>query len=366
MRGRDAFSIRPLRESEYGREAELVHEAYARGPYGAELEGNESWARVERDTRGRAACGEILVAVADGRARGERLLGAISVLRGGTAYTKAAGEGEVELRLAAVDPEAQGCGIGGALVRAGAELALAWGASAVRLDTGMRNPAARLYERIGFLRTPERDAEIDGGCGESVSYALSLQDRRDVRIRLLRDEEAAAVGALARDAYASSYSGLRAGYLDEVGAVAERSRSSLVWVAEELGAAAEDLGAARGSSRLLGTVTTPLPGRFLNDATAERDMDLRLLAVCSDARGRGVGTLLIEHCARLAALRGAERVVLYTADYMAAPQRLYESLGFDELLEQRRRIVREDGRAFTLLAYARAVAGNGAPDTREP
>ena len=62
--------------------------------------------------------------------------------------------------MLAVAPEARGKRIGEALVRACIERAMNDGARAVVLWSQPTMPAAhRLYERLGFVRAPERDQE---------------------------------------------------------------------------------------------------------------------------------------------------------------------------------------------------------------
>ena len=72
------FHIRPIDPAEYARETDLVHAAYAAGPYRDELANDEAWAATEQDSAGRDAAGRILVAVA-----GDTLVGAVTVLRDG-------------------------------------------------------------------------------------------------------------------------------------------------------------------------------------------------------------------------------------------------------------------------------------------
>jgi ribosomal protein S18 acetylase RimI-like enzyme len=68
-----------------------------------------------------------------------------------------------ELRLLAVAPEARGLGAGEALVAECVRRARAAGAAELGLHTSasMRS-AVRLYERLGFVRAPERDFHPPG------------------------------------------------------------------------------------------------------------------------------------------------------------------------------------------------------------
>ena len=56
--------------------------------------------------------------------------------------------------------------------------------------------------------------------------------------------------------------------------------------------------------------------------------EMRLLAVASDARGVGVGRLLIDECIRRTCVLGAEAIGLHTSPSMREAIRLYESFGF--------------------------------------
>ena len=57
--------------------------------------------------------------------------------------------------------------------------------------------------------------------------------------------------------------------------------------------------------------------------------EVRLLAVAPSARGRGVGTALMNECIHRARSVGATAVTLHTTDLMQAAMRLYERLGFE-------------------------------------
>lgn len=344
-----ACVIRPIAQEEYAAEAALVHAAYAVSTYGAELAEDADWGALERDSAGRDAQGRILVA-----ARGTELLGAVTVLRGGAPYAKLAAAGEAELRLLVVAPGARSAGIGAALARAGIEEALRWGAREVRLDTGTRNPAARLYERLGFVRTPERDRELDGaGFGASVSFSYALQERADVRVREIRDEEIPEVSGLVLAAYRDDYARLPEEYLAEIADVAARAARPRVWVAED---------ATDGT--LLATITTPRPGEVLSDVARPGEMDLRLLGVAAAARGRGIGSLMMRHGLRLGRIRAVTQVVLNTSTEMVAAYEMYDRMGFSRLWDREAEITREDGTSFRLLAYG--IDPNLAPQAPAP
>lgn len=90
--------------------------------------------------------------------RGRRVLGGITLVAPGSAYTEVGREGELELRMLAVDPAAQRQGVAEALIRASAEVAEELGFEALVLSTMDVMPAAhRLYARLGLERVAERD-----------------------------------------------------------------------------------------------------------------------------------------------------------------------------------------------------------------
>lgn len=133
--------------------------------------------------------GTMLVAVehADG---GERVLGSVLLAHTGGPMCVLAqpggGGGEAEFRLLAVDPAARGRGVGEALVRECIRRAALppWSAHTVVLDTQPTMHAAqRLYERLGFVRLPQRDKmlgpEAQGAGGPSTrerwAYGLRVK-----------------------------------------------------------------------------------------------------------------------------------------------------------------------------------------------
>ncbi|ARP74366.1 N-acetyltransferase [Streptomyces pluripotens] len=107
-----------------------------------------------RDVATRAAAAEVLAAV-----RGGTVLGAVTFVPSGGPMADIAGPGEAEIRMLAVAHTARGQGVGEALVRACLDRARATeGCVRVVLSTqrDMRT-AHRIYERLGFVRTPGRD-----------------------------------------------------------------------------------------------------------------------------------------------------------------------------------------------------------------
>lgn len=331
-----SITVRPITPHEYAAEARVLRAAYGAGVYADELAGNAEWERVEQDTAGRDRDGRVLVAELDGA-----IVGAASVLRGGTTYAKLARPGEVELRLVSVDPSAQGRGVGEALVRSAIEEALRMGAGALRLDTGTRNPARFLYDKLGFERTPAEDAKLsDTGYGESLTYVYPLQQRSDVRVREIRPDEHASVGELVLAAYKDDYPQLEGPYLSEIADVAGRAAKHVVWVAEDV-----------ASGEVLGTITTPNRGDTLSDVARDGEMDIRLLGVTHRARGRGIGETLTRLGMQLAEIRCVTRLMLNTSTEMESAWRLYEKLGFTRFHEREHGFHRADGAEVWLLAY---------------
>jgi len=146
----DTLDIRAATPDDYPAIAELTVEAYQAGGH---LDGEAGYRTVLADVAGRAAEGDVLVAV-DGR----DVLGSVLLVRTGSAYSEIAGPGEVEFRMLAVSPKAQGRGIGERLVQACLDRARAGGATWVVISArDFIQAALRLYARMGFVRIPERD-----------------------------------------------------------------------------------------------------------------------------------------------------------------------------------------------------------------
>lgn len=104
--------------------------------------------------------GEMFIAV-DGEGR---IGGAVLFLHADSELRQLAREGERECRMLGVHPDARGTGAGEMLVRACLERAVNEGAKRVVLWSQPRMLAAhRLYERLGFVRAPERDEPDERG-----------------------------------------------------------------------------------------------------------------------------------------------------------------------------------------------------------
>ncbi|TDD93075.1 GNAT family N-acetyltransferase [Saccharopolyspora karakumensis] len=141
-------TIRAALPAEYEVVGEIAAKAYADA-------GNapDYYLSVLRDAADRAANAELLVALHDGRP-----VGTVTVVRPGDPYAEICRPGEMEFRMLAVDPESGCRSIGRELVEAVLDRARAEGVGRVVLcvsETAHR--PRRLYERMGFQRTPERD-----------------------------------------------------------------------------------------------------------------------------------------------------------------------------------------------------------------
>ena len=108
-----------------------------------------------RNARARFDQAELWVAVAqDDR----QVLGSVTISPEGSPWREIGQAGEGEFRMLAVAPEAQGQGIGEALVRFCLDRFHEVGCTAVVLSSLAEMSAAhRVYERLGFQRLPERD-----------------------------------------------------------------------------------------------------------------------------------------------------------------------------------------------------------------
>lgn len=164
------ITIRAVRPKEYTELGEITAHAYL-GDGLLHFGEDDSYLHVLRDVARRAAETEVLVAV-DGRGR---LLGGVTFVSGGGEWADIARCGEAEFRMLAVAEQARGRGAGEALVRACVERARSVeGCRRLVLSTQHGMLAAhRIYERMGFVRTPDRDWEPVPGI-TLLTYALEL------------------------------------------------------------------------------------------------------------------------------------------------------------------------------------------------
>jgi ribosomal protein S18 acetylase RimI-like enzyme len=143
-----------------------------------------------------------------------------------------------------------------------------------------------------------------------------------IEVRALRPEEydeAGRVTALAYREFAPRGNQDWEEYLDRIADVSRRAAGALV------------LGAFR-DGRVLGTVTVELEGRIEGghdrDPLDPDEAHIRMLGVDPEARGAGIGRVLMDAAVVRARRAGKRRMTLGTTERMAAAHRLYESMGF--------------------------------------
>ncbi|MEU6913509.1 GNAT family N-acetyltransferase [Streptomyces olindensis] len=145
--------IRPAEPGEYGPLGDITAHAYLQDGLLDFGESDEYLGEL-KDVAKRAAAAEVLVAL-----RGDELLGGVTFVPSGGPMADIAGPGEAEIRMLAVSRAARGRGAGEALVRSCVDRARATeGCVRIVLSTQRTmHSAHRIYERLGFVRTPERD-----------------------------------------------------------------------------------------------------------------------------------------------------------------------------------------------------------------
>ncbi|SCL66069.1 Ribosomal protein S18 acetylase RimI [Micromonospora citrea] len=147
------LSVRHAGPEDFAAVARLTVAAYEAD---GQLKGEHGYAAVLADVAARAEHGEVLVAVDPA---GGEVLGSVTFVLPGSRYAELSRAGEAEFRMLAVDPAAQGRGVGAALVEACVSRATELGCTAVTIcvRSGFATAAQRLYERRGFVRVPELD-----------------------------------------------------------------------------------------------------------------------------------------------------------------------------------------------------------------
>nr|WP_236779122.1 GNAT family N-acetyltransferase [Agromyces seonyuensis] len=129
--------------------------------YSHDYEISDDYRASIADVGPRAAEHQVWVAV-DGD-DGE-LLGTVATPRRGRTISPLGRDGELDFRLLGVAPTARGRGVGETLVRHVVRLAQWRSLERVVLNTGeSMAPAQRLYERLGFVRLPEREYVMPHG-----------------------------------------------------------------------------------------------------------------------------------------------------------------------------------------------------------
>lgn len=135
-----------------------------------------------------------------------------------------------------------------------------------------------------------------------------------IELRPARPAEYAAVGALLARVYEDEGWG-SGDYLDVLRDVAGRTGASDVLV-------------ALAGDRLVGSVTVATRGGRYAELASPGEAVVRMLVTDPQARGRGIGTALVQACLDAARRDGCTRVRLSSNAGMAAAHRIYRRLGF--------------------------------------
>lgn len=151
------FAIRQARPDELRAVGDITLAAYTRDGL---LDADEPYATVIADAAARASTATLLVAIdAD-----ESIIGSVTFCRAGNPYAELAVAGEAEFRMLGVASTARRRGVGEALTQACIDLARRHGDHAIVLSSQPTMPGEhRIYERLGFVRVPERDHEPEPG-----------------------------------------------------------------------------------------------------------------------------------------------------------------------------------------------------------
>jgi GNAT superfamily N-acetyltransferase len=146
--------VRLAEPHEYDRVGILTVDAYRT------LEVDHLWGGYDADildTASRAKQADVLVATID-----DHIVGAVTYVHDPSSPWREWTEAdEVQFRLLAVDQRARGRGVGEALTRACTERAADANAPLIIHTTPWMEAARRMYERLGFVRRPDRDVPYE-------------------------------------------------------------------------------------------------------------------------------------------------------------------------------------------------------------
>lgn len=146
---RQPMELRRAAPDEVAAVGEITVAAYAQFTLGAD----DPYVERLRDANRRDRESELWVAV-----DGDGLLGSVSYCPPGSPWRELAQDHEGEFRMLSVAPEAQGRGVGTALVRLCEDRAREHGATAMVLSSLREMAAAHVvYARLGYARQPGRD-----------------------------------------------------------------------------------------------------------------------------------------------------------------------------------------------------------------
>ncbi len=162
------FAIRRADPADFERVGTLTVQAYIEDGH---IPAGSEYAHTLADAASRAADAELWVAVDDATGA---VLGSVTFAAPGSPYLEVAGPHEGEFRMLAVAHEARGLGVGAALVQQVIGRARELGLTGLAMSTQPTMlPAHRIYQRLGFERTPERDWSPVPGV-ELLTYRLAL------------------------------------------------------------------------------------------------------------------------------------------------------------------------------------------------
>lgn len=159
-------TIRRARSVEFAVAGALTVAAYGASGY---TEADSPYAAKLADGATRAREAELWVAV-----DGDTVLGTVTMAQPASPWAQVAGPADLEFRMLAVSPAARGRGIGEALTRAVLDRAAELGLIGVVLSSSTQMTTAhRIYERLGFRRTPDKDWSPAPGT-MLITYRLDL------------------------------------------------------------------------------------------------------------------------------------------------------------------------------------------------
>lgn len=140
-------------------------------------------------------------------------------------------------------------------------------------------------------------------------------------ITVASGRQVADAGALTAEAYlADRLVAADEDYTTELRDAERRAREATLLVATVDG--------SDGAPVVVGTITLAPYGTSYAEIAEPGELELRMLAVAPEARGRGVAESLMRAAMRQCVVAGARRLVLSTLDAMTTAQRLYARLGF--------------------------------------
>jgi len=148
--------FRPATPADYSGVRRITREAYL---HAGHFTADHPYVGVLDNVEHRAEHAEVWVAEASGA-----VVAAVTLTFAGQPYSEIAVENELEFRMLAVDPACQGGGVGRAVVCEVVDHARQLtGVGAISLTSAtFMERAHRLYESLGFRRTPGRDWYVPG------------------------------------------------------------------------------------------------------------------------------------------------------------------------------------------------------------